>query len=203
MEVGGGYGAAMARGPYAKTAKQRDEITRRALEHFGRFGYHGASMREIARAVGLSQAGLLHHFKTKADLLMATLESRDIDTGALARAAIADSGNPLAGMVAVVEDNARQRHLVQLFTVVSAEATDPDHPAHGFFTERAATVIGHFHRALTTAVERGAAPADLDVDAAARRCQAMMYGLQVQWLFDPSVDLVGDFRAFLDDLVSD
>ena len=61
------------RGPYAKSARQRERIIATALEYFGQQGYHGTSMREIARETGLSQAGLLHHFPSKADLLIAVL----------------------------------------------------------------------------------------------------------------------------------
>ena len=53
---------------------------------------------------------------------------------------------------------------------------------------------------LAAAVEQGVARADLDVDAAARQSQAMMYGLQVQWLLDPRTDMVARFRAFLEDI---
>ena len=188
---------ATTRGPYAKTRRQRESIIQTALEYFGQFGYHGASMREIARAVGLSQAGLLHHFKSKDELLIATLETRDELSSLVARTAADASSNPLDGMIAVVEDNVAHPHLVRLFVVVSAEATDDRHPAHAFFTARTSRVIDHFRVALTDAVEEGLAVADLDVDGAARQCQAMMYGLQVQWLLDPSTDMVGTFRAFL------
>lgn len=106
------------RGPYAKSSLQRDTIIRTALAYFGQHGYHSASMREIARQVGLSQAGLLHHFPTKADLLTAVLESRDTLSGSAASAAVQDVDDPLAGMTAVIADNALQRPLVQMFTVV-------------------------------------------------------------------------------------
>lgn len=189
-----------ARGPYAKTKQQRETIIHAALDYFGQYGYHGASMREIARHVGLSQAGLLHHFKTKAELLTATLESRDALTGTAIEAAVARSRSPLAGIVAIVEDNVTHRNLVQMFTVVSAEATDESHPAHQYFVDRSRRVIDHMRTELAAAVEQGAARADLDVDLAARQCQAMIYGLQVQWLLDPRTDMVALFRAFLDDL---
>lgn len=188
------------RGPYAKTKHQRETIIQAALDYFGQYGYHGASMREIARHVELSQAGLLHHFKTKADLLTAALESRDALTEAAIQMAVTRSRSPLAGILAIVEDNAAHRHLVQMFTVISAEATDETHPAHRYFVDRSKRVIDRMRAELATAVEEGLARADLDVDAAARQCQAMMYGLQVQWLLDPNTDMVAVFRAFLDDL---
>jgi AcrR family transcriptional regulator len=185
------------RGPYAKSSRQRDEIIEAALAHFGQHGYHGASMREIARNVGLSQAGLLHHFRTKADLLIAVLESRDNLTGAMARAAAARAEDPLAGLVAVVEDNASHRQLVQMFVVVSAEATDDRHPAHDYFRQRAQQVIAWTRAGLRHAADQGVVRSDLDLDSAARQCQALMYGLQVQWLFDPTTDMVAQFEALL------
>jgi AcrR family transcriptional regulator len=186
------------RGPYAKTSKQREAIIQAALECFGQHGYHGASMREIARQVGLSQAGLLHHFDTKADLLTATLESRDTLSVATGTAAATQAQDALAGLIAVVEDNASQRPLVQMFTAVSAEATDVSHPAHAYFRQRSQFVIDLMRSGLEHAVEQGLVRTDLDLDEAARQCQAMMYGLQVQWLFDPSVDMVATFRHFLE-----
>lgn len=185
------------RGPYAKSSLQRARIITVALDHFAQHGYHGASMREIARAVGLSQAGLLHHFRTKDDLLIAVLESRDTLTGDTASAAASRAQDPLAGLVAVVADNALHRELVQMFVVVSAEATDECHPAHVYFRQRALHVIGLMRAGLQRSVELEVVRTDIDLDHAARQCQAMMYGLQVQWLFDPSTDMVATFESFL------
>ena len=186
------------RGSYAKSSKQRDLIIGTALDYFGRNGYHGASMREIARQVGLSQAGLLHHFPTKAGLLTAVLESRDLLSVATARAAVDDADDPLVGMTAVIAENARRRELVQMFVVVSAEATDESHPAHDYFRQRSQMVIAHMRSGLERAVEDGLVVSDLDLDRTARQCQALMYGLQVQWLYDPSTDMAATFEQFLD-----
>lgn len=54
-----------ARGPYAKGLAKREEILEVALAHFAERGYDRASVREVARPVGLTQAGLLHHFRTQ------------------------------------------------------------------------------------------------------------------------------------------
>ena len=47
------------RGPYAKGVAKREEILGVALDLFARDGYDKTSFREVARATGLSQAGLL------------------------------------------------------------------------------------------------------------------------------------------------
>ncbi|WKK70569.1 TetR/AcrR family transcriptional regulator [Rathayibacter oskolensis] len=65
------------RGQYAKTAARRAEIVSAGLEVFSASGYHAASLREIAEKVGLSQAGVLHHFANKWELLSAVLTLRD------------------------------------------------------------------------------------------------------------------------------
>src|SRR6478735_4816169 len=65
------------RGSYAKGVAKRDEILERALEVIAREGYHGASVKELADAVGLSQAGLLHYFDSKDELFTAILRKRD------------------------------------------------------------------------------------------------------------------------------
>lgn len=69
--------AKKTRGPYAKGTAKREEIIERAIDAFGKTGYHGTSMREIATACGLSQAGLLHHFASKEAILLAIVEYRE------------------------------------------------------------------------------------------------------------------------------
>lgn len=53
----------------------RDEILDAAGELFTTRGYSGTSTRMIAEAVGIRQASLYHHFKTKDDILEALLQN--------------------------------------------------------------------------------------------------------------------------------
>ncbi|WP_188043878.1 TetR/AcrR family transcriptional regulator [Changpingibacter yushuensis] len=65
------------RGSYAKGIAKRDEITYKALEVIAEQGINGASIKELAAAVNLSQAGLLHYFASKEDLFIHILRARD------------------------------------------------------------------------------------------------------------------------------
>src|SRR5688500_12054658 len=65
------------RGSYAKTGRTRAAILEAALGVFARGGYRKGSIREIAEAVGMSEAGLLHHFPNKSALLAEVLDLRD------------------------------------------------------------------------------------------------------------------------------
>ncbi len=66
-----------------------------ALHVFVREGYHGASIRSIAEAAGLSVPGLYHHHRSKQAILDAILTATMTDLLARSRAAEADSdGTP-------------------------------------------------------------------------------------------------------------
>ena len=46
-----------------------------ALEAFLEVGYHGATMRDIARRAGLSVPGMYHHYESKQEMLITILDS--------------------------------------------------------------------------------------------------------------------------------
>jgi TetR/AcrR family transcriptional regulator len=53
--------------------KRRHELIEEAIRHFGRDGYAGTSLDDIARAVGIRKQTLLYYFPTKEALLEACL----------------------------------------------------------------------------------------------------------------------------------
>jgi AcrR family transcriptional regulator len=182
------------RGPYANAPVQREKILRGALEYFGQKGYWGSSMRDIAAHVGMSQASMRYYFGTKIELLTAVLEERDVVSGEAAGRAELESGSHLDGIVQIVIDNANQPNIVRLFTILSAEATSEDHPAHEFFRARYERVTVDVAKRLQGAVDDREIRSDINVGDAARLLLATMSGLQVQWLLDPAVDMARLFR---------
>src|SRR3954468_15623973 len=124
---------ARSRGGYAKGRATREEILDSAMRLFGEVGYRTASLREVAARVGISHPGLLHHFPSKAVLLAAVLERRDQVDSLAFQADLAAGHDHLEALVLLVERNAARPGIVELFATLSAEATAPDHPAHGFF----------------------------------------------------------------------
>jgi AcrR family transcriptional regulator len=166
---------------YAKGRAKRREILHEAMALFGDAGYRGASLREIAARCGLSHPGLLHHFPTKQSLLLAVLEHRDeVDDAQLlhGRTGLA----VLRGWVDLAALNATRPGIVELFTVLSAEATTADHPAHAYFVRRYQTAVRTIELAYEQARADGVLRPGIDVAAAARQFVALMDGLQIQWL---------------------
>lgn len=190
MAVGTG-----TRGPYAKTEARRAEILRIALEAFSVRGFQGSSLREIAESVGLSQAGVLHHFSSKEALLAAVLAEKDAVT--LSHVDGVTGVHVLDALRGVVAENLAQPGLIRLFTTLSAEAINEEHPAHEYFQLRYAGA----RELLAGALRQGQADGDVapgvDVDMAAALLLAIMDGLQMQWLLNDEFDMLAGFDAFI------
>jgi AcrR family transcriptional regulator len=62
--------------PVTKGERTRTTIIDAAYQLFLRNGYHGTSMRDIARAAGIALGGIYNHFETKEDIFQAMLNER-------------------------------------------------------------------------------------------------------------------------------
>jgi AcrR family transcriptional regulator len=183
---------------YAKGRAKRIEILDQAMALFGEAGYRGASLRVIANRCGISHPGLLHHFPTKEALLLAVLQRRDdVDDEWLALD-VARGTDHLRRLVDLAELNAKRRGIVELFSVVAAEATAPGHPAHAYFEARYRTSVANTERAYLQARDDGALHPGTDPATAAQQLIALMDGLQIQWLIsDCTTDMAGVLRAHI------
>ncbi|GAA1962811.1 TetR/AcrR family transcriptional regulator [Kitasatospora viridis] len=199
--------ATSARGPYAKTAAIKRRIVEACAEAFGETGFHGATMKDIARRAGTSYTGLLHHFARKEDLLAAVLELRDERSTHYLRSASAldPSHNPveaLDGLLAVILENELQPGLMELHCVLSGEATSPGHPAHGYYADRYRMLRQFYARAFRALADRGELRSTADPEELAAMTVALVNGLQAQWLLDrEGVRLESTIRAFLTSVV--
>jgi AcrR family transcriptional regulator len=190
------------RGPYAKSEQTRKSILDAALTVFARSGYRSGSLRLVAEQVGMSEAGLLHHFANKKRLLAAVLERRDEQTREQFDFDVANGRAMLRATVELVEYNASTPGVVELFCTLAAEATSPTHPAHRYFADRYAMTTGMYRDAFEELRVRGELREGVDPAVAARGVIALMDGLQIQWLLDrDSVDMAADVRAYLSSLV--
>ena len=86
--------------------------------------------------------------------------------------------------------NAQRGGLVQAYAVLSAEAVTDEHPGRAYFEERYRTLREDAARAFrAVCAEQGAGNESTIADASAA-ILAVMDGMQVQWLLDPTaVDL--------------
>lgn len=183
------------RGSYAKGIAKREEILSTALEVIAREGYRGASVKELAEAVGLSQAGLLHYFDSKDELFTEILRKRDeIDLETYRTETDVD---PLRVFLRVMRHNAEVPGLVELYTRLNAEASNHDHPAHRFFAERRAAMHALFDGVIDEGKRSGRYPDDVDTATFGLVITALADGLQTLWLQDPTIDMATEIERLL------
>ncbi len=78
--------------------ERRRQIVEAAAELFARKGFRGTTTREIAEAVGLSEAMIFKYFPTKEELYSAIIEAKAATEEILAAAAVAAASKDDAGV---------------------------------------------------------------------------------------------------------
>jgi AcrR family transcriptional regulator len=190
--------AVSGRGPYRNGERRREQIIDAASTVFAEFGYAGGSVRTIADRVGVSPATLLQHFGSKEGLLMAVLKEWDRRT---IEAGLTDvSGlDYFRRMPQVMASHLDRRGLLELFTTIAAETTSPTHPAREFIQRRYANNRATLSTHLREAVAAGdiASLSDAEIDQEVRLMDAVLDGIGLQWLLDPSTDVVACVSAYV------
>lgn len=190
--------------PGTRSDATRTHILDTALSVFAGSGYHAASIRDIAAKCGISHPTLLYHFPSKAHLLMAVLNRRDEMDCDDEGFSDLEPRAMLQHLVGSARKNAGARGIVELFAQLSAEASDPSHPAHHYFVERYAQLRADLTRAFRALAQEGALSAALTPELAASQVVAVMDGLQVQWLLDPdAIEMDQALAALLRTIVTD
>lgn len=191
------------RGPYAKSRATRDSILEAALEVFGQLGFRSGSLKNVAERVGISEAGLLHHFRNKTALLQAVLELRDDEARRLYEFPPDDGRGTLRGLLQLAAYNETRPGAMELYCVVSAEATDPSHPAYEFFQDRYRMTRGLIATALGQLEKQGELRPGINAESAARGLIALWDGLQVQWLYERgSFSMERSLRSYVDAILA-
>ncbi|MFD1937008.1 MULTISPECIES: TetR/AcrR family transcriptional regulator [Nonomuraea] len=183
-----------ARKPSTAGVARREQILASARELFSRKGYRGASLRDVAAQVGLTLAGVLHYFPSKEDLLAAVLQQRDDIDIPWFEARWEEMGSFREATRELMIRNMETAGVMRLFVTLSAEAGDPEHPAHDFFKQRYRTSRELFSAKLAQAKSRG----EVDARATGPVLIAVLDGLQTQWLLEPDFDLLASLDAYLD-----
>lgn len=187
---------------------RRRHILKTTVSCISQFGFWGFTIRDVADAEHITEAGLLYYFSGKEELLVEALKYADhINQIAIAEhlGVTGVTGDVLADGIAyhcdhglktilqaTVETNANRPELVRLYTVLEGEALSEDHPAHDYFVTREDNLLKEY----TVAAER-----DHVADPARTALQALsaMEGLQLRWLNDArEVDFVGEWQALAD-----
>ncbi len=172
----------------AISGQTRDLALDVAARLFGASGSRGTSLADVAQAAGLSNAGLLHHFPSKQQLLIEVLRRRDeVDRAALRFAQTNNTTavtvwDQLDSLVELARTNSERPGMVKLYTTVSGEAIDDDHPAHGWLRDHLSAAVEQLYDAFEAGKALGIVRPEAPSASLARSCIALLDGLQIQWL---------------------
>lgn len=180
----------------ARGEDRRELILSVAQRFLARNGWRNTSLAQIARAAGLTPAGLLHHFESKNQLLHAVLDARDADDDAR----VDRTGDPIEQIRKLPKRFAESPDLVGMYAVLLIENLEPDAPLHD-------RLLGRYRAALDTleaGIRRGqrAGRYRTDVDPAVKAVEivAFLNGMETSWLLDRSLPLAKIFEDYIQSL---
>lgn len=187
--------SADADGRIARGDERRTKILAAATREFGRRGYDKTRVADIARAAGVTDAGVLHHFATKQDLFMAVVERREevyqqIRMPASSVRALFDD------FIGAVRTAAEEPDLLRFRVMLTGASRMEGNPAYGravLGLENALRVLVPFVRER---IEAGELRDDTDPQQLILELLALNEGIRDQWATLPeSIDYVAVFTA--------
>jgi AcrR family transcriptional regulator len=164
-----------------------------------RHGWRNTTLSQIAKEAGVSSAGLLHHFESKAQLLHAVLEMRDADDESHSTR----TGDLLDDIIRVAERFERSPELIGTFAVLQIENLEPDAPLHDRLVARHRAAIKTVAAGIRRGQRDGRYRTDLDPDLRAVEIVAFLNGMETSWLLDRTIPLTSVFREYTNSLARD
>jgi AcrR family transcriptional regulator/DNA-binding XRE family transcriptional regulator len=154
-----------------------------ALNAFLEVGYHGSTMRDIARRAGLSVPGIYHHYASKQEMLLKILDTTMEDLTRRCELVLADTEPGVERFCLLIENLALfHTHRRELGFIGATEMRSLEEPGRS----RIVQMRNHIQNLVNQEVELGVAEGAFDVDApreVARAVVTMCTGL-AQW-FSP------------------
>jgi AcrR family transcriptional regulator len=183
----------------AKGEDRRQHVLEVALRMMATGGGRATTLGQVARAAGVSTAGLLHHFASKEQLLHAVLDARDAQDEA-----IADLDGDLESQLHSMRKRfERPPGMVGTFIVLLCESLDPDAPLHERFLRRYRTGLAMLAAGIRRGQQAGRYRAGVDPDIKAREVLAVLYGIEASWLLDPAMPVAQLYAGYSSGLLEE
>ena len=162
-------------------------------------GSRGTSVAAVAERAGLTDAGVLYHFKTKKDLLLAVVEQFDSEV----ERGLEEEGTSGIELIRATREwgvgMEQVPEIQSLLIVLTAEQLHEEGPARDYLTARYRRLLRRYTKAFAAAAEDGDLRADLDPAFEASAFIAHLDGIRLQWfLLDRQISMADSVRAYVD-----
>ncbi|WP_418969633.1 TetR/AcrR family transcriptional regulator [Alloscardovia omnicolens] len=177
----------------AETIAKREEIIRAASEIVGYKGSSNATLQDIADRVGMTRAGVLHHFGSKEDLLIEVMRYRDYSqVSHLPEKKMPEGAECFLHLIATAQSNAHNEAAVRLFVALSSESITEGNSGYPYFVQRYKNLRQELTQAFVAiAMERKWVIDMQKASQASAMILAAMDGIQFQWILSQQdIDMV-------------
>lgn len=184
-------------GPAPELSPAEQRVLDSTLEVIRTEGYRPGSYARVAVRAGLTPAELEALYPDERVLLVEAMRHRDALGAESMPDATVDGRGLLQSFLDIVRYNVTTPGTVELFTMLAAASTSPEHPGHDYFRERYAWLRGMVEDALDELEQEGELRRRADPQVVATQALALLDGLQVQWLLDRgAIDMERLMREF-------
>ena len=180
----------------AKGEDRRNRILAVAQRVLIRNGWRNTTLGQIAREAGVSPPGLLHHFASKEQLLLAVLDARDANDDARADR----SGDIIEQIERAGNRFIEAPHSVGLFNVLLVENLEPDDSVHDRLINRYWVSVETVAEGIRRGQRAGTFRTDIDPMRKAVEVIAFVNGMETSWLLDPSIPVTEVFKEYAESL---
>lgn len=171
--------------------RRRREIIDVALRLFAENGFQSTGLIAIAKEVGITHAGILHHFGTKIGLLEAVVHERDAFATLFERWFESRPGlEPLEHLVEFADIVIERPLVIQLISNLVVENLDDSAPLRRYFIDRDARVRALVAERLIAAQGDGLVRDTVSPEMMGRGLLAFTIGANAQWLVDRDDDVL-------------
>ena len=181
---------------------RRQDILDAASALFSETGSRGTSIAAVAARAGITDAGVLYHFKTKKDLVLAALENFDRSVERQMEEADLRGIDLLRATREWGRGMEEVPEIQSMLIVMSAEHLHEPGDARDYLQGRYKRLLNRYARAFRDAAKAGDLRADIDPRHEATALIAHLDGIRFQWLLlDRTVSMADSVRTYVEQML--
>lgn len=185
------------RGPYQSGLARREAILDAAVDLLAEVGYHGMSLRDVARHVGISHPGVIYHFPSKEALLMSVVQRYETQVGFdLDNLEKLDALPVLDTLLEVTSRLNENPMIIEVECMMMVEASSEIHPAHDHYMRRSERLLSVLKRVWSRLQQDGKVAAAEDPTHLAEIHAAVYNGIMIHWLYYREFDAAEELARY-------
>jgi AcrR family transcriptional regulator len=181
-----------------------DKIVTSAIKLFGSRGYRATSISSIAADVGITDAGVLHHFPTKLDIFWAVVDVFiEQQIGPFIDFVAPGGLEAIRNLGRWGEVMEERPEMIALQVLLTAEGIGVHSELHDYYIQRNRDLRDVIVALFADGIARGEIRADCEPETEAMALLAYLDGARIQWVYSEGQHSIArGCRAYVDRLVA-